>query len=79
LEGDHVLTPNNAKAGVSDVNGTDADTSKCDDFETAPKELESDLGPYWTLVQSTCSYVLSTITSYGNAKASKSTPQYGFN
>jgi hypothetical protein len=44
-----------------------------------PKELNSDLGPYWTLAQSTCSYVLNTITSYSNIEASKSTPQYGFN
>jgi hypothetical protein len=44
-----------------------------------PRELDSDLGPYWTLAQSTHAYVLSTITSYSNVEASKSTPQYGFN
>jgi hypothetical protein len=31
------------------------------------------------LAQSICAYVLSTITSYSNIEASKSTPQYGFN
>jgi hypothetical protein len=41
--------------------------------------LDSDLGPYWTLTQSSQAYVLSTIASYSNIEASKSTPQYGFN
>jgi hypothetical protein len=44
-----------------------------------PHELESDLGPYWMLANSSKAYVLSTITSYSNIEASKSTPQYGFN
>jgi hypothetical protein len=47
--------------------------------ESTPRELESDLGPYWTLAQSTYSYVLNTITSYSNIEASKLTPQYSFN
>jgi hypothetical protein len=44
-----------------------------------PRELESDLGPYWALAQSAQAYVLNTIASYSNIEASKSTPQYGFN
>jgi hypothetical protein len=55
-------------------------TDSNDDGEpTMMKELDSDLGPYWTLAQSTRAYVLNTITSYSNIEASKSTPQYGFN
>jgi hypothetical protein len=49
------------------------------DEPVTPLELESDLGPYWTLAQSCQAYVLNTITSYSNIVASKSTPQYGFN
>jgi hypothetical protein len=56
----------------------DSDSS-ADDDPTVPHELESDLGPYWTLAHSCRAYVLSTITSYSNIEASKSTPQYGFN
>ena len=47
--------------------------------ESIPKELDSDLGPYWTLAQSNEAYVLNTIATYSNIEASKSTPQYGFN
>jgi hypothetical protein len=50
-----------------------------DEGKSMTKELDSDLGPYWTLAQSSQAYVLNTITSYNNIEASKSTPQYGFN
>jgi hypothetical protein len=50
-----------------------------DEGKSMTKELDSDLGPYWTLAQSSQAYVLNTITSYSNIEASKSTPQYGFN
>jgi hypothetical protein len=66
---------------VSDTDDaiTDDNTSGVEDDEAIPKELESELGPYWTLTQSSYAYVLSTITSYSNIETSKSTPQYGFN
>jgi hypothetical protein len=66
---------------VSDTDDaiTDDNTSGVEDDEAIPKELESELGPYWTLAQSSYAYVLSTITSYSNIETSKSTPQYGFN
>jgi hypothetical protein len=73
------LTINNEKGGVSDETDANDDMNDPEDNETVPKELDSDLGPYWKLAQSTCSYVLSTITSYSNIEASRSTPQYGFN
>jgi hypothetical protein len=44
-----------------------------------PNELESNLGLYWTLVQSCQAYVLNTITSYNNIEVLRSTSQYGFN
>jgi hypothetical protein len=50
-----------------------------DDETELPAELESDLGPYWTLAQSSQAYVMNTIAAYSNIEASKSTPQYGFN
>ena len=49
------------------------------DEPSVPRELESDLGSYWALAQSSHAYVLNTIASYNNIEASKSTPQYGFN
>jgi hypothetical protein len=61
---------------VESDNETDGNDDSCN---TIPRELDSDLGPYWTLAQSTHVDVLSTITSYSNVEASKSTPQYGFN
>jgi hypothetical protein len=61
----------NAEGHDNKGNGTDGDN--------IPKELNSDLGPYWALAQSSQAYVLNTITSYSNIEASKSTPQYGFN
>jgi hypothetical protein len=60
--------------------GVQAIDNAVDDEDTvSPEELDSELGPYWTLAQSTQLYVLSTITLYSNIEASKSTPQYGFN
>jgi hypothetical protein len=60
---------------------TSEDTSTTqDDIDSGvPDELKSDLGPYWVLAQSSYDYVLSTISSYNNIEASKSTSQYGFN
>jgi hypothetical protein len=60
---------------VENSSANDVDISD----DTSPKELESDLGPYWTLAHSTQAYVLNTIATYSNIEASKSTPQYGFN
>jgi hypothetical protein len=59
--------------------GVDTTDNTIDDSSSVPKELDSDLGPYWNLDQSKEAYVLNTITSYSNIEASKSTPQYGFN
>jgi hypothetical protein len=56
----------------------DTDENEEEDVDT-PRELESDLGPYWALAQSAQAYVLNTIASYSNIEASKSTPQNGFN
>jgi hypothetical protein len=71
----------NTKLGVSDANDAQDHGGKeyNDDCKNVLKELDSDLGPLWTLAQSSQAYVLSTITSYSNIEASKSTPQYGFN
>jgi hypothetical protein len=66
-------TTDDINSGVEDANSINNDTTDM------TKELDSDLGPYWTLAQSAQAYVLSTITSYSNIEASKSTPQYGFN
>jgi hypothetical protein len=57
--------------------GVDTTDNTIDDSSSVPKELDSDLGPYWNLDQSKEAYVLNTITSYNNIEASKSTPQYG--
>jgi hypothetical protein len=73
VQDDHTIVEK-AKVGVN----TNDDTSGEDDA-TIPKELESELGPYWTLAESVQTYVLNTIASYSNIEASKSTPQYGFN
>jgi hypothetical protein len=71
---------NNTKVGVSEAVDNKKDTTEDTDNDgPIPKELESDLGPYWTLAQSSKAYVLSTIASYSNIEASKCTPQYGFN
>jgi hypothetical protein len=61
---------------VQNVNDTNENNNE--DVDT-PRELESDLGPYWALAQLAQAYVLNTIASYSNIKASKSTPHYGFN
>jgi hypothetical protein len=71
LEDDNMSGPNSIKVGVSDMDDVNEDTDDCEDDKEVPKELNSDLGPYWTLAQSTCSYVLNTITSYSNIEASK--------
>jgi hypothetical protein len=72
---------NDTKSGVgANTDGSkDDDDSDEDEQSSTPAELTSDLGPYWTLAQSSQAYVLNTITSYSNIEASKSTPQYGFN
>jgi hypothetical protein len=70
---------NVSKVGVSDELDIDDDIDGPGNNDAIPKELDSDLGPYWALAQSTQAYVLNTIASYSNTEASKSTPQYGFN
>jgi hypothetical protein len=54
------------------------DDDGIDNGTSMTKELDSDLGPYWALAQSSQAYVLNTIGTYNNIEASKSTPQYGF-
>jgi hypothetical protein len=77
LEEDTVAL-DSTKLGVDDVSQNDDET--VDNVNPGiPSELESNLGPYWALANSCQAYVLNTITSYSNIKASKSTPQYGFN
>jgi hypothetical protein len=75
---DEAVTGESTKpiASADDVDTTDDNTNT---DPSIPHELESDLGPYWTLAHSCHAYVLNTITSYSNIEASKSTPQYGFN
>jgi hypothetical protein len=72
---------NNLKVGVDDTiepnKGIDDDEDSTS--SNTPKELESDLGPYWALAHTAHACVLNTIASYSNIEASKSTPQYGFN
>jgi hypothetical protein len=68
----------NSKPTAANDDITAKDDEVVDELATPP-ELESDLGPYWTLAQSCQAYVLNTITSYSNIEASKSTLQYGFN
>jgi hypothetical protein len=70
---------NDSKVGVSDRVDIDDDIDGPGNDNAIPKELDSDLGPYWALAQSTQAYVLNTIASYSNIEASKSTPQYEFN
>jgi hypothetical protein len=70
------LETTDINSGVDDNDINDEDDT---DQPEVSKELESDLGPYWTLAQTAQAYVLNTITSYSNIEASKSTPQYGFN
>jgi hypothetical protein len=68
-------------ASDEDVIETEVDVTSDinDEVDNVPKELDSDLGPYWRLAESTQSYVMNTIATYSNIEASKSTPQYGFN
>jgi hypothetical protein len=61
---DQVTNPDDSKVGVDEVN--DSVINNKEDETTAPKGLESDLGPYWVLAQSAQAYVLNTISSYSN-------------
>ena len=79
LDDDRVADSLNTKVGVNDIINNDENVEQTDNDDATPKELDSDLGPYWTLAQSSHAYVLGSITSYSNIEASKSTPQYGFN
>jgi hypothetical protein len=73
---DDPVAANDTQSEVTEENVDDDNNASEPNME---RELDSNLGPYWTLAQSTQAYVLSTITSYSNIEASKSTPQYGFN
>jgi hypothetical protein len=64
---------------VSEAIDDEEGTVGNDNDGTIPKDLDSDLGPYWALAQLAQAYELTMITSYSNIEASKSTPQYGFN
>jgi hypothetical protein len=82
---DTMIMDENVEDNVSNGNNdSDSDTETAVDDEDiedndVPRELDSDLGPYWALAQSNQPYVLNTIATYSNIEASKSTPQYGFN
>jgi hypothetical protein len=65
LADDGPVTHDNGKPGVDDED-VEYNNNATDDEPTMPHELESDLGPYWTLAQSCQAYVLNTITSYSN-------------
>jgi hypothetical protein len=75
---DDPMPTENSKPTAANDDITAKDDEVINELATPP-ELESDLGPYWTLAQSCQAYVLNTITLYSNIEASKSTPQYGFN
>jgi hypothetical protein len=81
LDTDITSPTDDTKVGVDGViepnEGNDDDEHSTS--SNAPKELESDLGPYWALAHTAYACVLNTIASYSNIEASKSTPQYGFN
>jgi hypothetical protein len=68
-----------AKVASNSVDCEEDDNNDIDSGTSMTKELDSDLGPYWTLAQSSQAYVLNAIGTYNNIEASKSTPQYGFN
>jgi hypothetical protein len=78
---DPSTTADNTKVGVGRTDDAEGQHDKegNTDEDNIPKELNSNLGPYSALAQSSQAYVLNTITSYSNIEASKSTPQYGFN
>jgi hypothetical protein len=80
LDDINVSSTQDAKPGVDNTNNNN-DIANSDDnnYAAIPRELDSDLGPYWTLAHKAQAYALNTITSYSNIEASKSTPQYGFN
>jgi hypothetical protein len=80
LNDDDTSDDNSTKVEVSEaIDNEDGTTEDTDGDGSIPKELDSDLGPYWTLAQSSQAYVLSTIVSYSNIEASKYILQYGFN
>jgi hypothetical protein len=66
LDDDDILNNNNAKVGVSGMNDAEYDENN----SAAPKEPDSDLGPYWSLAQSTQAYVMNTISSYQSQRLS---------
>jgi hypothetical protein len=68
-----------AKVSPDSVDCEEDDNNDIDNGISITKELDSDLGPYWALAQSSQACVLNTIGTYNNIEASKSTPQYGFN
>ncbi|OEU06188.1 hypothetical protein FRACYDRAFT_255934, partial [Fragilariopsis cylindrus CCMP1102] len=78
---DTSYTVDKAKVGVSEAKDDHNQPEELvdDNVGDTPKELDSDLGPYWALAHSSHAYVLNTITSYSNIEPTKSTPQYGFN
>jgi hypothetical protein len=80
LDDINVSSTQDTKVGVDNthINNDTIDGNDNNDA-TIPRELDSDLGPYWALAHKAQAYVLNTITSYSNIEASKSTPQYGFN
>jgi hypothetical protein len=79
LDDDNLIVVEDTKLGVGPTCDDTIGDNDVDDESTTPRELESNLGPYWAFAQSSYAYVLNTITSYRNIEASKSTPQYGFN
>jgi hypothetical protein len=71
-DGPMILEDTKLGVGSTDDNSTASE-------DDTPRGLDSDLGPYWALAQTSQAYVLNTIATYSNIEASKSTPQYGFN
>jgi hypothetical protein len=78
--------PDLLESDSDEESGVDTTTSSDDDNANSgvgdvPSELESTFNPdgYWANAHSTKAYVLSTIASFTDFEASKSTPQYGFN
>jgi hypothetical protein len=69
LNDNNPLVVEDTKLGVGPTCDDTAGDDAVDDESTTPRELESDLGPYWALAQSSYAYVLNTITSYSNIEA----------
>jgi hypothetical protein len=57
LDDNEISNIETTKVGVSDTDDTDSNGGN----DAAPKELNSDRGPYWALAQSAQAYVLNTI------------------